>query len=76
MASLVYERETSYGDIIWGDRENATLTTELQVLHSKTARLIFLFFILEGRFSNFLRVPLEATHLRRSSGTARGISIF
>ena len=29
-----------YGDIIWGDRGNATLMAELQILHNKAARLI------------------------------------
>ena len=29
-----------YGDIIWGDRGNASLTSELQVLQNKAARLI------------------------------------
>ena len=29
-----------YGDIIWGDRGNASLMSELQVLQNKTARLI------------------------------------
>lgn len=29
-----------YGDVIWGDRSNATLMSELQVLHNKAARLI------------------------------------
>ena len=28
------------GDIIWGDRGNATLMAELQILHNKAARLI------------------------------------
>ena len=29
-----------YGDVIWGDRGNATLMAELQVLHNKAARII------------------------------------
>ena len=29
-----------YGDIIWGDRGNASLITELQVLQNKAARII------------------------------------
>ena len=29
-----------YGDIIWGDRGNASLMSELQVLQNKAARLI------------------------------------
>ena len=29
-----------YGDIIWGDRRNASLMSELQVLQNKAARII------------------------------------
>ena len=29
-----------YGDIIWGDRGNATLMAKIQILHNKAARLI------------------------------------
>ena len=41
-----------YGDIIWGDRGNVSLMSDLQVLQNKAARLILI----------FLRIVLHPRH--------------
>ena len=43
-----------YGDIIWGDRGNVSLMSDLQVLQNKAARLILI----------FLRIVLHPRHWR------------
>ena len=64
-----------YGDVIWGDRGNATLMAELQVLHNKAARIILDFPPRASASDALAKLHWKSLQRRRAEHASRHIRV-